>query len=117
MEPFKEPIYVTRPFLPPIEEYYSGLREIWDNQWLTNNGPVLQRFTGQLSRYLGTDNVSLFNNGTLALQLGLQGRGLRSWRQPHRRGRPRRQDAKDRPGVPKQASRVLEKGRRSSNVG
>ena len=76
MEPFKNPIYVTRPFLPPIEEYCAGLREIWDSQWLTNNGPVLQRFTGQLSRYLGTDNVCLFNNGTLALQLGLQGMGI-----------------------------------------
>lgn len=117
MEPFKEPIYVTRPFLPPTEEYCAGLLEIWDNQWLTNNGPVLQRFTGQLSRYLGTDNVSLFNNGTPALQLGLQGRGLRSRRKPHRRWWPRRQDAKDRPGVLKQASRVLEKGRGSANVG
>ena len=76
MEPFKNPIYVTRPFLPPIEEYCAGLKEIWDSQWLTNNGPVLKRFTGQLSRYLGTDNVCLFNNGTLALQLGLQGMGI-----------------------------------------
>ncbi|MEI7899365.1 MAG: DegT/DnrJ/EryC1/StrS family aminotransferase [bacterium] len=76
MEPFKNPIYVTRPYLPPIAEYCAGLQEIWDNQWLTNNGPVLQRFTGQLSRYLGTDNVCLFNNGTLALQLGLQGMGI-----------------------------------------
>lgn len=76
MVPFKNPIYVTRPFLPPIEEYCAGLQEIWDNQWLTNNGPVLKRFTGQLSRYLGIDNVCLFNNGTLALQLGLQGMGI-----------------------------------------
>jgi dTDP-4-amino-4,6-dideoxygalactose transaminase len=76
MEPFKNPIYVTRPFLPPIEEYCAGLQEIWDSQWLTNNGPVLQRYTQQLSRYLQTDNVCLFNNGTLALQLGLQGMGI-----------------------------------------
>jgi dTDP-4-amino-4,6-dideoxygalactose transaminase len=76
MEPFKNPVYVTRPCLPPIEEFAAGLREIWDNQWLTNNGPVLQRFCGQLSNYLGTDNVCLFNNGTLALQLGLQGMGI-----------------------------------------
>ncbi|MBN2466492.1 DegT/DnrJ/EryC1/StrS family aminotransferase [candidate division WOR-3 bacterium] len=68
-----EPVYVTRPFLPPIEEFAAGLGEIWDSRWLTNNGPLLQRFTGRLSRYLETDNVCLFNNGTLALQLGLQG--------------------------------------------
>jgi len=76
MEPFKNPVYVTRPCLPPIEEFAAGLREIWDSRWLTNNGPVLQRFCGQLSNYLETDNVCLFNNGTLALQLGLQGMGI-----------------------------------------
>jgi len=62
--------------MPPIEDFVAGLRGIWDSQWLTNNGPVLQRFAGQLGRYLGTDNVCLFNNGTLALQLGLQGMGI-----------------------------------------
>lgn len=76
IRPFEEPIYVTRPYLPPIEEFAVGLKEIWDNQWLTNNGPLLQRYTGQLSRYFRTDNVCLFNNGTLALQLGLQGAGI-----------------------------------------
>jgi len=74
--PFGQPIYVTRPFLPPLDEYAAGLREIWENRWLTNNGPVLQRFTGLLSRYFETDNVCLFNNGTLALQIGLQGMGI-----------------------------------------
>ena len=52
------------------------MQEIWHNQWLTNNGPVLQRFVHQLSNYFSTDNVCLFNNGTLALQLGLQGMGI-----------------------------------------
>ena len=75
-QPFEKPIYVTRPFLPPIEEFTAGLQEIWDNQWLTNNGPVLQRYTRQLSNYFETDNVCLFNNGTLALQIGLQGMGI-----------------------------------------
>ena len=73
---FEKPIYVTRPFLPPIEEFYEGLREIWDSHWLTNKGPVLQRFTAQLARYFQTGNVCLFNNGTLVLQLGLQGMGI-----------------------------------------
>jgi dTDP-4-amino-4,6-dideoxygalactose transaminase len=71
-----EPIYVARPYLPPLREFAAGLKEVWDSRWLTNNGPLLQRFTRQLSRYLGTDSVCLFNNGTLALQLGLQGMGI-----------------------------------------
>jgi len=76
VKPFEKPIYVTKPFLPPIEEFAAGLQEIWDTQWLTNNGPILQRFTRQLSHYFQTDNVCLFANGTLSLQIGLQGIGI-----------------------------------------
>ncbi|MGD0812276.1 MAG: DegT/DnrJ/EryC1/StrS family aminotransferase [Verrucomicrobiota bacterium] len=72
-EPFEKPIYVTRPFLPPLADFTSGLQEIWSNKWLTNNGPALQRFQKELCRYFKTDNLCLFNNGTLALQIALQG--------------------------------------------
>ena len=74
--PFEKPIYVTKPFLPPIEEFTAALQEIWQNHWLTNNGPILQRFSRQLSHYFETNNLCLFNNGTLALQIGLQGMGV-----------------------------------------
>lgn len=73
---FKAPIYVTRPFLPPLPEFCEGLQEIWKNEWLTNRGPVLQRFQKKLCTYFGTENLCLFNNGTLALQIGMQGLGL-----------------------------------------
>lgn len=76
IKPFESPIYVTKPFLPPIEEFAEGLKEIWNTHRLTNNGPVLQRFTRQLSHYFQTNNVCLFANGTLALQIGLQGMGI-----------------------------------------
>ncbi len=70
---FDKPIYVTRPFLPPLAEFAGGLQEIWDNAWLTNNGPVTKRFQTALSRYFASENLCLFNNGTLALQIALQG--------------------------------------------
>jgi dTDP-4-amino-4,6-dideoxygalactose transaminase len=73
---FEKPIYVTRPFLPPLEEFCQGLKEIWETRWLTNNGPILQRFTAELCNYFETDNACLFNNGTLALQIALQGMGI-----------------------------------------
>ncbi len=71
--PFEKPIYVTRPFLPPLEQFSEGLKEIWDNAWLTNNGPLVQRYQKALSRHFETDHLCLFNNGTLALQIALQG--------------------------------------------
>lgn len=76
MEKFEKPIFVTKPFMPPYEEFCEGLKEIWENQWLTNNGPVLSRYHGELKNYFETDNICLFNNGTLALQIALQGMGI-----------------------------------------
>jgi dTDP-4-amino-4,6-dideoxygalactose transaminase len=76
IKPFEKPIYVTRPFLPPLEEFRQGLEEIWETGWLTNNGPILQRFTQELCSFFETDNLCLFNNGTLALQIALQGMGI-----------------------------------------
>ena len=73
---FEKPIYVTKPFLPPLEEFCQGLSEIWESRWLTNNGPVLKRFTRELCHFFDTENLCLFNNGTLALQIALQGMRL-----------------------------------------
>jgi dTDP-4-amino-4,6-dideoxygalactose transaminase len=76
MKPFEQAIYVTRPFLPPLDAFCAGLREIWENRWLTNDGPIVRRFLRQLSHCLETENLCLFNNGTLALQIALQGMGI-----------------------------------------
>ena len=73
IKPFDKPIYVTKPFLPPLEEFSKGLEEIWESRWLTNNGPIVRRFTQELSNFFESDNICLFNNGTQALQIALQG--------------------------------------------
>jgi dTDP-4-amino-4,6-dideoxygalactose transaminase len=64
--------YVTRPFLPPLEEIQPYLEEIWRNRQLTNRGPFHEEFEQALSEYLGVEHVSLFANGMLALVAGLQ---------------------------------------------
>ena len=78
MKRFDKPILVTRPYLPDLEEFKKGCEEIWANQWLTNNGPMLQRFHTSLANYLGVPetNIALFNNGTLALEVGFHALGL-----------------------------------------
>jgi dTDP-4-amino-4,6-dideoxygalactose transaminase len=65
-------ITVTQPFLPPLEEFIPYLQQIWDNKWLTNNGPLHQQLEQELSDYLGVKYISLFSNGTLALISALQ---------------------------------------------
>ena len=66
------PVYVTRPLLPPLEEFVPYLEEIWKNKILTNNGPFHQQFEKALCEYLGVEHIALFTNGTLALISALQ---------------------------------------------
>lgn len=68
----KQPIYVTQPFLPPIEEFVPYLKQIWDRKQLTNGGPFHQQLESELCDYLGVGHISLFSNGTLALLTALQ---------------------------------------------
>lgn len=65
-------ITVTSPCLPPLEEFIPYLRQIWENKWLTNNGPLHQQLEKELADYLGVKYISLFSNGTLALISALQ---------------------------------------------
>jgi dTDP-4-amino-4,6-dideoxygalactose transaminase len=69
---FEEPIYVTQPALPPLEEFIDYLKQIWDSKILTNNGPFHQQFEKELANYLGVKYISVFANGTLALITALQ---------------------------------------------
>ncbi|HNY03342.1 MAG TPA: DegT/DnrJ/EryC1/StrS family aminotransferase [Bacteroidales bacterium] len=66
------PVYVTKPFLPPLEEFNEYLQKIWDTRWLTNNGPFHEELEKRLCEYLGVNYLSLFSNGTLALVTALQ---------------------------------------------
>jgi dTDP-4-amino-4,6-dideoxygalactose transaminase len=67
-----DPIYVTRPYLPPLEELLPYLEQIWANRQLTNGGPFHQQLEQALCDYLGVEHISLFANGTLALVTALQ---------------------------------------------
>lgn len=71
------PIYTTRPFLPPLEEFVPYLETIWANGILTNSGPFHREFEEALGSHLGVGGVSVFSNGTLALATALQALGLR----------------------------------------
>ena len=67
-----KPIYVTQPFLPPLEAFYPYLEQIWESKCLTNNGPFHKELENKLADYLGVEHLALFANGTLALVTALQ---------------------------------------------
>lgn len=70
-------IYVTKPFLPPLEEFIPQLEQIWESGILTNGGPQHRLLEERLAEYLGVEHLALFNNGTTALITALQALRLR----------------------------------------
>ena len=58
--------------MPDRVAVYRKIDEIWDSQWLTNVGSQHVEFEAKLKTYLDVPNISLFCNGTLALQLACQ---------------------------------------------
>ncbi|AOK33507.1 DegT/DnrJ/EryC1/StrS family aminotransferase [Burkholderia cenocepacia] len=69
---FDKPIYVTKPMLPPLDEYSAQLADIWGSAWLTNGGQKHAALEAALADRLGAPHFSLFNNGTSALLVACQ---------------------------------------------
>lgn len=65
-------IPTTKPYLPSRKRYKEMVDQIWDSQWLTNNGQFLQRFEKEVENFLGSQNTSVVTSGTTALQLALK---------------------------------------------
>jgi dTDP-4-amino-4,6-dideoxygalactose transaminase len=65
-------IFVTKAFLPPKAEYQAYIDEIYKSNWLTNNGPLLQRLEAKLKSHLDISNLLYVSNGTIAIQLAIK---------------------------------------------
>lgn len=65
-------IPVTKPFLPPMEEYNKLLEGVWKRQWLTNMGPLASDLEIRLKEYLNINHLLLVTNGTVALQMAIK---------------------------------------------
>ena len=69
-------IPVTKPFSPPIQEYQKLLEEIWERNWFTNNGPLVQQLEQELKSYLNQEHLLYVSNGTIALQIAIKALGI-----------------------------------------
>lgn len=65
-------IYVTKPSLPPKDEFFKLIDEIWESEYITNAGNFHKQLEKALCEYLKVDYISVFSNGTLALITALQ---------------------------------------------
>lgn len=67
-----KPIYVTKPSLPPLEEYMEILSGVWDRGILTHNGPLVQKFEKDLASKLNINNFVAVTSGTIAIQMAIK---------------------------------------------
>ena len=65
-------IPVTKPFLPPLQEYQHLLEGIWQREWLTNMGPLASQLEMELKTYLNVKHLLYVTNGTVALQMAIK---------------------------------------------
>ncbi|MCM0668678.1 DegT/DnrJ/EryC1/StrS family aminotransferase [Flavobacterium tyrosinilyticum] len=65
-------IPVTKPFLPPQEEYQQLVDGIWKRKWLTNMGPLASDLEMNLKDYLRVNHLLYVTNGTVALQMAIK---------------------------------------------
>jgi dTDP-4-amino-4,6-dideoxygalactose transaminase len=72
MIPDSAAITVTSPLLPPLEEFFPYLEDIWKRKWITNNGYYHKELEKSLCEYLKVPYISLFTNGTIPLLCALQ---------------------------------------------
>ncbi len=71
-------INVTKPFLPPKEEYLSFINSIYQRNWLTNNGPLVNELELGIKEYLKVPHMLYLSNGTIALQIAIKALDLKA---------------------------------------
>lgn len=73
---FLQPLHVGRPNISNREKFLAGVARALDNQWLTNNGPLVQEFEQRVADQLGVKHCIAMCNGTIALEIAIRALGL-----------------------------------------
>jgi len=73
----KRRIDVTRPSMPPFEEYVDEIKGIWERRWLTNFGALHCELQEKLCAFLDVPSASLFTNGHQAIYSAICALGLK----------------------------------------
>lgn len=63
---------MTRPLLPDVNDVFAQIKEIWGSKCLTNQGVKHNMLESRLQKVLKVPNVSVFNNGSIALLTALK---------------------------------------------
>ncbi len=70
------PLHVGRPNITNRAEFLRRVEQILDNQWLTNNGPMVQELEQRIAERLGVKHCVAMCNGTIALEIAIRALSL-----------------------------------------
>lgn len=73
---FREPLHVGRPNIVSRDAFLTQVGKVLDNQWLTNNGPLVCELERCIADYLGVKHCVAMCNGTIALEIAIRALGL-----------------------------------------
>lgn len=73
---FSQPLHVGRPNIGNRDAFLERMGKILENQWLTNNGPMVQEFEHRIAERLGVKHCVAMCNGTIALEIAIRALGL-----------------------------------------
>ncbi len=68
----KKNFYVGYPSLCELDEFSNFLKDSWDSNIITNNGPLVQKLEKKICKLLNINNYLAVTNGTIALQLAIE---------------------------------------------
>ena len=74
---FENTLHVGKPNLGDKEELLKLLGDIFDRNWLTNDGPLVREFEDSVARLHGVKYCVANCNGTIALEIAIRALGLK----------------------------------------
>lgn len=74
---FPEPLHVGRPNIGLHDRFIERVRLMFENRWLSNNGPFVQEFEQRVADFLGVRHCIAMSNGTVALEIAIRALNLK----------------------------------------
>lgn len=65
-------ILVSQRLLPELSILHNSLKNIWKKKYVTNMGEEHEKLEKKLKQELKVNNLSIFNNGTIALMVAIK---------------------------------------------
>lgn len=70
------PLHVGRPNLGDRAALLARINDMLDRRWLSNDGPLVREFEGEICRFLGVKNAVAMCNATVALEIACRALGF-----------------------------------------